>query len=75
MFRLFDALVLVTSLSTFGLCIYVYITNGVSDALFIGVFGIFILALSIYVKLLRIVHFVLYKTLNQYEKKDGETYG
>ena len=75
MFRLFDVLVLLTSLLTFGLSIYVYITNGLDHALYIGVFGLFILAFSIYIKLLRIVHFVLYKTFAKNENSDGENYG
>ena len=74
MFRLFDILVLFASLSTFALSIYIFIYNGLELSLYIGVFGIFILCFGIYLKLIRIVHFVLYKNLTD-SKKQGYDHG
>ena len=75
MFRLFDVLVLISSLSTLILSIYLFVYNGLDLSLITGLYGLFILALGIYIKLLRIVHFVLYKNFEGHTTSHGESNG
>jgi hypothetical protein len=71
MFRLFDVLVFLSSLSPLAFSIYIFVTNGSSSAIYVGIIALFILCVGLYLKLLRIVHFVLYKNLNQSSMGDS----
>ena len=68
MFRLFDVLVLLSA--SLALCVsaYLFIQGDKATANYIGLWVLTILGFGLYFKLLRIVHFVLYKNLNNGEK-------
>ena len=63
MFRLFDVLVLSAALLAFGLAGYLFVYSDQMTALFVGLWVPIILGFGIHIKLVRIVHFVLYKNL------------
>ena len=67
MFRLYDILVILSSLVTLALSIFLWINQQRQEALFIAILLPSLLGFGIYFKLLRIVHFVLYKNLNKKE--------
>ena len=73
MFRLFDILVLTAATLAFGLAGYLFVYSDQMTALFVGLWVPIILGFGIHVKLVRIVHFVLYKNLKMNE--NGEENG
>ena len=64
MFRLFDVLVLTAAILALGLSAYLFVYADKTTALYVGLWVPIILGFGIHIKLLRIVHFVLYKNLN-----------
>ena len=73
MFRLFDILVLTAATLAFGLAGYLFVYSDQMTALFVGLWVPIILGIGIHIKLVRIVHFVLYKNLKLNE--NGEENG
>ena len=73
MFRLFDILVLTAATLAFGLAGYLFVYSDQITALFVGLWVPIILGFGIHIKLVRIVHFVLYKNLKLNE--NGEENG
>ena len=73
MFRLFDILVLTSATLAFGLAGYLFVYSDQMTALFVGLWVPIILGFGIHIKLVRIVHFVLYKNLKLNE--NGEENG
>lgn len=73
MFRLFDILILTAATLAFGLAGYLFVYSDQMTALFVGLWVPIILGFGIHVKLVRIVHFVLYKNLKM--NKNGEDNG
>ena len=73
MFRLFDILVLTAATLAFGLAGYLFVYSDQMTALFVGLWVPIILGFGIHIKLVRIVHFVLYKNLKLNE--NGEENG
>ena len=71
MFRTFDILVLSASGLALLLSTYLYFTSDKMTALYVGLWAPIILGFGIHIKLLRIVHFVLYKNLSE-EKGDDD---
>ena len=68
MFRTFDVMVLISTLLTFLYSLFHWFNGNQEAGLFVGIWVVIVLGLGIYFKLLRIVHFVLYKNLDS--KKD-----
>ena len=68
MFRTFDVMVLISTLLTFLYSQFHWFNGNQEAGLFVGIWVVIVLGLGIYFKLLRIVHFVLYKNLDS--KKD-----
>ena len=64
MFRTFDILVLSAALLPLALSAYLFLFVDKTTALYVGLWVPIILGFGIHIKLLRIVHFVLYKNLN-----------
>ena len=64
MFRTFDILVLSAALLALSLSAYLFLYADKTTALYVGLWVPIILGFGIHIKLLRIVHFVLYKNLN-----------
>ncbi len=65
MFRIFDILVLTSAILSLFLSIGIFIYSDQQLAIYVGLWVSSILGFGIYVKLLRIVHFVLYRNLNE----------
>lgn len=70
MFRLFDILVLTASISAFGLAGYLFVYSDQITALFVGLWVPIILGYGIHLKLIRIVHFVLYRNSEMFKNGD-----
>jgi len=70
MFRLFDILVLLLTFISFVFSIYLWFSGNRDEGLYVGLWVTSIIGVGIYFKLLRIVHFVLYKNLNNKEVKN-----
>ncbi len=69
MFRTFDVLVLISALLSLTLSVYLFVFSDKYIALYVGIWVPSMLGFGIYVKLLRIVHFVLYKNLKTQEEE------
>ncbi len=70
MFRIYDLVVFTAAFLSFVLSIYLWFTGNKEEGQFVGIWVPSLLALGIYGKLIRIVHFVLYKRLPEEEKKN-----
>ncbi len=68
MFRLFDIMVLLLTFVSFLLSIYLWFGGNREEGLYVGLWVTSIIGVGIYFKLLRIVHFVLYKNFDKKEK-------
>ena len=68
MFRLFDIIILILSTFTFLISILMWFKQLYTVSVFIGIWALFILGMGIYFKLLRIVHFVLYKNVDNEDR-------
>ena len=71
MFRTFDILVLVSALLSLTFSVYLFVFTEKQIAIYVGIWVPSILGFGIYIKLLRIVHFVLYRNLK--DQDSGET--
>ena len=71
MIRLFDYLVFTATLLAFMFSGYLFFMVDPLTGLFVGLWSVLILGFGIHIKLLRIVHFVLYKNLNIKGERDG----
>ncbi len=69
MFRTFDVLVLSAALLALSLSAYLFLTADKITAVYVGLWVPIILGFGIHIKLLRIVHFVLYKNLNATDRE------
>lgn len=67
MFRLFDYIVLFITFFSFIFSIYLWFSGYREEGMYVGLWVPSIIGVGIYFKLLRIVHFVLYRNLNQEE--------
>lgn len=65
MFRLFDILILLSAFGALIFSIILYTNAAASTALYISFWAPALLGFGIYIKLIRIVHFVLYKNLDE----------
>ena len=65
MFRLFDILVLLAALCSLFFSLFIFSTGDQTLALYVGLWVSSILGFGIYIKLLRILHFVLYQKLDE----------
>ena len=65
MFRPFDILVFSSAIISLLFSVFVYLQGDPSTAIFVGLWVPSILGFGIHIKLLRIVHFVLYKNLDK----------
>ena len=72
MFRTFDIMVLLCTLLTFIYSIYLWFTGDPQAGLYVGIWTAIVIGLGIYFKLLRIVHFVLYKNLDSHKSSHEE---
>lgn len=70
MFRLFDIMVLLLTFISFLFSIYLWFNGNTEEGLYVGLWVSSIIGVGIYFKLLRIVHFVLYKNFDKKEKKN-----
>ncbi len=70
MFRTFDVLVLISAILSLTLSVYLFVFSDKYIALYVGIWVPSVLGFGIYVKLLRIVHFVLYKNLKDEAMED-----
>ena len=75
MFRSFDILVLTSAMLSLLFSVYLFIQGDKQTALYVGIWVPSVLGFGIHIKLLRIVHFVLYKHLNGESNKKGEDNG
>jgi hypothetical protein len=69
MFRMFDVMVLLSTLLTFIYSLFLWFNGDHEAGLYVGTWVAVVIGLGIYFKLLRIVHFVLYKNLDD-KKRD-----
>ena len=73
MFRSFDVLFLSAAMFSLFFSLFLFIEGDKDTALYVGIWVPSILGFGIHIKLLRIVHFVLYKRLNgDTEKEDSK---
>ena len=70
MFRSFDILVLLSVLLTFVYSLFLWFSGDQQAGIYVGCWVAIVVGLGIYFKLLRIVHFVLYKNLDKQHKED-----
>ena len=63
MFRAFDILILTSAIISLLLSVFLYLEGDSLKATYVGIWVPSIMGFGIYVKLLRIVHFVLYKKI------------
>ena len=63
MFRTFDILVLSSAILSLLFSVFLFVQGSKDLALYVGIWVPSILGFGIHIKLLRIVHFVLYKNL------------
>tara|TARA_B100001094_G_C17866755_1_gene640109 strand:+ start:174 stop:434 length:261 start_codon:yes stop_codon:yes gene_type:complete len=70
MFRLFDIMVLLLTFISFLFSIYLWFSGNREEGLYVGLWVSSIIGVGIYFKLLRIVHFVLYRNFDKKEKKN-----
>ena len=75
MFRSFDILVLSAAMFSLFFSLFLFIEGDKDTALYVGIWVPSILGFGIHIKLLRIVHFVLYKRLNGNTDKEDSTNG
>lgn len=68
MFRNFDKFVLGATFVTFLFSNYLWFTGHYQEGIYVGIWVIANIGVGIYFKLLRIVHFVLYRYINKREK-------
>ena len=68
MFRLFDIMVLLLTFISFLFSIYLWFGGHREEGLYVGLWVASIIGVGIYFKLLRIVHFVLYRNFDKKEK-------
>ena len=61
MIRAYDVLVFISAFMSFVLSVYLWYSGSKEAGLYVGIWVPSILGIGIYGKLLRIVHFVLYK--------------
>ena len=64
MFRSFDILILCSALLSLFFSVYLFVSGDKDTAVYVGIWVPSILGFGIHIKLLRIVHFVLYKRFN-----------
>ena len=70
MFRIYDYIVFIAAFLSFGFSVYLWFSGQREVGLYVGIWVPSLLALGIYGKLLRIVHFVLYKRLPEKEEEN-----
>lgn len=70
MFKTFDKLVLAATFAAFLLSNYLWFTGHLMEGIYVGIWVVANIGVGIYFKLLRIVHFVLYRYLKTQEKKN-----
>ena len=70
MFRFFDIIVLLLTFLSFAFSVYLWFSGSREEGLYVGLWVTSIIGIGIYFKLLRIVHFVLYKNFDNQEKKN-----
>lgn len=70
MFRLFDIMVLLLTFVSFLFSIYLWFGGNREEGLYVGLWVASIIGVGIYFKLLRIVHFVLYRNFDKKEKEN-----
>ena len=70
MFRLFDIMVLLLTFISFLFSIYLWFGGNKQEGLYVGLWVTSIIGVGIYFKLLRIVHFVLYRNFDKKEKEN-----
>ena len=70
MFRSFDIMVLLLTFISFLFSIYLWFGGNREEGLYVGLWVTSIIGVGIYFKLLRIVHFVLYRNFDNKEKKN-----
>ena len=75
MFRSFDILVLTSAMLSLLFSVYLFVQGDKDTALYVGIWVPSVLGFGIHIKLVRIVHFVLYKYLNGDSEKKGENNG
>ena len=68
MFRVFDIIVLLSTFITFLLSTYLWFSGNREAGLYVATWVAGVIGVGIYFKLLRIVHFVLYRNLDRKEK-------
>ncbi|RAP28972.1 hypothetical protein DID78_04290 [Candidatus Marinamargulisbacteria bacterium SCGC AG-343-D04] len=68
MFRFFDIIVLLITVVSFLFSLFLWFSGFREEGLYVGLWSTSIIGIGIYIKLLRIVHFVLYRNLHQPEK-------
>ena len=66
MLRTYDYWVLLSALTTFGFSAYIFFEIHPSLGLFSAICSVGVLCIGVYIKLVRIVHFVLYKNLTSH---------
>ena len=71
MLRTYDYIVLISAIIALCFSLYLFMLVDQMLGLFMGVWVAVILCFGLYMKLLRIVHFVLYKNLNKEEEANG----
>ena len=68
MFRLFDLMVLLLTFLSFCFSVYLWFSGSRQEGLYVGLWVSSIIGVGIYFKLLRIVHFVLYRRFDHKEE-------
>lgn len=69
MFRLYDYFVFIAAFASFVFSVYLWFSGEKQTGMYVGIWVPSLLALGIYGKLLRIVHFVLYR---RFPKEDED---
>ena len=70
MLRIFDKLVLLSVLIAFLFSNYLWFTGRYLEGIYVGIWVVANIGLGLYFKVLRIVHFVLYRYLKKLEKNN-----
>lgn len=69
MFKIYDYLIFFAAFASFLLSVYLWFSGYREEGAFVGIWVPSILGIGIYGKLIRMIHFVFYKKLNDRESR------
>ena len=72
MFRFYDLCIFLAAFLSFVFSVYLWFTGNKQEGIYVGIWVPSIIGIGLYGKLLRIVHFVLYRRLDNQPNDDDD---